>query len=545
MRETEGNTDPEDTGGSAGAAGDTGEPPTGTAPVARPGVVLGVLAAGQLMVGLSVTTASIANPRVGELLGATTTQLQWTIGIFLLVVASLLIISGRIGDRFGRKRVFMAGVAVFGISSLVGGLSPTIEVLIFSRAIQGLGGALVLTNAMAVLRSATPPHLVARYIGIFTSMAAVGTALGPVVGGLLVEYSDWRAAYWVNMPVALVVLLLGVKLLPESRVGKSGPMDVAGLVFLVLTLAPLTFGVFGAQSAGWTSPLTLGSFAVCLVALVCFLMVEHRYARDPLLPLAMFRYGELSLATALVVVAMFSLVGSLFFLGLYLQNVLGFSPFVAGIAVLPLSGSVFVASNLADRVVGYLGELATLLLGLLLVAAAFGVFLFSGTESDYRTLLPAFLLIGIGVGLAIASGSQATVGGAPVRYAGAAAGLNQTSIQIGGVFGTAVLGTVMTGRVADSLSGELTASGVPGELAADLSSAEGVQTAAQGAAPIPAGATEMLAAAITQGSHEAFVGGMHQAMSVGILVCLASVVLATLFLLRRGAHPATRTPEGH
>ncbi|HEY0808463.1 MAG TPA: MFS transporter [Pseudonocardiaceae bacterium] len=500
----------------------------------NPWLTLIAVAFGVTMVGLDATVVSIANPAIASSLHADLPGLQWVTNGYLLALAVSLVIAGRLADRFGRKKLFLAGIVLFAIASALVGLSGSIGMVILWRVVQGLAGAMLQPASLAILRNTFPAHKLNMAIGIWGGASALSVASGPIVGGLLVQNVSWRSVFYLNIPVGLIALAIGLLVIRESRDhGSTGSFDLPGVVLLAGSMFSLVWGLIKAATYGFGDALPLGFFAAAVVLGILFVLREQR-ARQPLLPLRLFRSVSLSAATVLVTLGFFALFGALFFLTLYLQQVHGLSPVHAGVELLPLTSVFMVSSPLAGAITARFGPRPLLVLGMLLNAAGLFGLAQLGVDSSYIHLWPWFVLMGFGFGFVIVAGTEAVVGNAPAELAGVAGGLQQTGMQLGGVLGTTVLGTIMATTVGNVLVGRLTGAGTPAPIAAQLSGTK--DFVAQGIAPVPPGAPAPLASAITNGSHLAFMDGFHTSLTVGAIVALVAAVGA--LVVRKGVNEA-------
>jgi EmrB/QacA subfamily drug resistance transporter len=499
----------------------------------HPWLTLIAVALGVMMVGLDATVVSIANPAIARDLQADLAGLQWVTNGYLLALAVSLIPAGKLADRFGRKRIFLIGVVGFAAASLMVGLSGGIGMVIFWRVIQGLTGALLQPASLAIIRNTFPADKLNAAIGIWGATVGVSIAGGPIVGGLLVENVGWEWVFFLNAPVGLVALAVGLWVIRESRDEEAkGSYDISGIVLLSGALFALVWGLIKAGLYGFGDPLPLWSFAAAVVLFVAFVIRELN-ASEPLLPLGLFRSVSLSAATGLVMLGVFALFGTIFFITLYMQSVHGMSPIEAGVRMLPMTGIFIVASPLAGALTQRLGPRVPLALGMLFTAVAmFGLSRLS-VDASYNTIWPWFVLVGLAFGMIVVAGTEAIVGNAPVHLAGVAGGLQQTAFQVGGVMGTTVLGTILASRVGDVLVGRLTEAGVPAGAAEQLSGT--ARYVGQGVAPVPPGASKQAADAITTGSHLAFMDGFQTSLAVASVVAVAAALVA--LLVRRGQSP--------
>ncbi len=496
----------------------------------RPGLTLVVVSLAVVMVGIDGSVVAVANPYIGRDLHASLADLQWITNAYLLVIAVSLILGGKLGDRFGRRRVFLVGVCGFTLSSLAIGLAGTIDGVIVFRGIQGAFAGLLLPNTLALMRAAYPPDQLNRAVGIWVSASATATAAGPIVGGLFVEHISWQSVFFINVPVGVLTVALGVSVLSESRESKVARFDIPGVVCLASGLLAVVYALINAQSWGWGSPRTLGLIALGVVLLVLFVVIEH-VRRDPLVPLSIFANRSVSLSTAIVLLDFFALLGVLFFVGLYLQSVHGYSPVEAGVRLLPLTVAFSISGNLGARLTERFGPSVPITGGLLATAVALLSLSTLQVDSSYIHLWPPFILIGLGIGLVVTAATDAIVGNVPVDEAGVAGGIQTTAIQLGGVLGTAVCGSILAAVVTSGLVGHLIGAGVPPDVAHTVarSSAE----VSQGLAPVPHGASAHLASAVTAGSHAAFMSGLRVTMLVAGIAALVGAAFGPF--VRMGA----------
>ncbi|WP_051712083.1 MFS transporter [Spirillospora albida] len=499
----------------------------------HPWLTLLAVALGVMMVGLDATVVTIANPAIAKDLGADLAGLQWVTNAYLLALAVTLIPAGKIADRFGRKRTFLAGVIGFAVASVLIGASGSLGMVIFWRVVQGFAGALLQPASLALLRNTFPPERLNAAIGIWGSTVGISIAGGPIVAGLLVENVSWESVFFLNAPLGLIALAVGSWVIRESRDGSAGgAFDLSGVALLSGSLFALVWGLIKAGEDGFGATVPLVSFAAAAVLGAVFVWNELRVPH-PLLPLGLFRSTALSAATGLIVLGFFGMFGTLFFITLYLQQVHGMSPVDAGVRMLPMTGVFIVASPIAGALTSRFGPRLPLALGMAFTASAMFGLSRIGVDAAYVQLWPWFVLIGLAFGFVIVAGTEAIVGNAPAELAGVAGGLQQTASQIGGILGTSVLGVLLSTRVGDVLFGRLTDAGVPGSAAQRLSGEGGLVS--QGVAPVPPGSPEPVAEAITTGSHLAFMDGFQTSLTVAGAVALAAILAA--LLVRRGTSP--------
>ncbi|MGC5165823.1 MFS transporter [Luteimicrobium sp. DT211] len=499
----------------------------------NPWLTLVAVAFGLFMVGLDGSVVSIANPEIGRALDASTADLQWVTNSYLLALAATLILGGKLGDRFGRRRFYLIGVVGFTLASVAIGLSGSIGEVVAFRAVQGLFGGLLMPNTLGLLREVFPPRKFGMAVGIWAMVSSVSTALGPIIGGLLVEHVGWESVFFLNAPVGVVAILVSALVLPKGvPAAAKHQFDVAGVVLLAVGLVVLVYGVVQAQTWGWGSAKTLATIVVGALVLVGFGWFEAR-REHALLPMRLFRSSALTVGTIITVVNFFVLLGVIFFVMLYLQNVRGLSPVEAGVWTLPLSLASVAASPLGAAVTGRFGPRVSMPIGMGLQAVAAALMLLWSADSSYALMWPPFVALGLGVGMVMAASSDAIVGNAPVRDGGVAGGLQATALQVGGALGTSVLMSLIAVRVNGTWPAELASAGIPAAQADALGGA--ADAVALGVAPVGDGMPASLGTAVTQASDAAFLNGVHLAAGVTAVLCVLAAVTAAVGV-RRGAH---------
>ncbi len=396
------------------------------------------------IVGLDVTAVNIALPSIGSELGSGISGLQWTVDAYTVVLASLLMFSGSMADRLGRKRTFVTGLVVFSVASLLCSLAPTIELLVAFRVLQAIGGSMLNPVAMSIITNTfTEPRARAQAVGVWGAVFGVSMALGPIVGGAVVSSLGWRSIFLLNLPVGLAAIALTLRHVPESRAPRPRRFDPAGQGLVTVLLATLTFGIIEAPSRGWTSPLILGVFFASAAALAGLLLYEPR-REEPLVDLRFFRSIPFASAVVISVAAFAAFGGFLFLNTLYLQDGRGLSPVQAGLATVPLALMVMLASPVSGRIVGRRGPRVPLALaGVCLVTACV---MLTGIDDSTPLvrLLAAYVIFGLGFGFVNAPITNAAVSGMPRAQAGVASAIATTSRQVGQTLGVAVIGAIVT-----------------------------------------------------------------------------------------------------
>ncbi|MCX4502596.1 MFS transporter [Streptomyces anulatus] len=414
---------------------------TATSDRHRGGLALLVIASCQLMVVLDVTIVNIALPHMQKDLGFSTENLSWVVNAYTLTFGGLLLLGGRLGDILGRRRVFIFGVLLFVFASLLGGLSQEGWQLLAARSLQGVGGAIASPTALSLITTTFregPERN--RAFGVFAAVSAGGSAIGLLAGGLLVEWLDWRWVLFVNVPIGLLIAFATPRYIPESE-RRPGHFDIAGALTSTVGMVLLVYGFIRASEDGWTDALTLGSFAAAVVLLAVFITVE-RGSKQPITPLWMFRDRNRSGSYVMMLSLAAAMFGMFFFLTLFVQNVLDFSPLRAGLAFLPVSAVIAVSAGLASQLLPRWGPKPFMVVGALLAAVGLGWLTLTDVHSSYLgSILGPMLVFGFGMGMQFVSLTLMAVSGVAPKEAGAASGILNATQQVGGSLGLSILVT--------------------------------------------------------------------------------------------------------
>jgi EmrB/QacA subfamily drug resistance transporter len=425
----------------------------------RKALILGTLCITLFMAMLDNVVVNTALPKIGSQLHAGVTGLQWVVEGYSLVYAALLLTGGTLGDRLGRKRVFLAGVVGFTLGSMLCALSGSIGELVAARMLQGVGAAMLTPGSLSIIRNTFPdPRERARAIGLWSGISGLGLALGPAVGGPLVDAFGWSSVFWINVPIGVVALVVGGRVLPEFHDGRDR-FDIPGQVTGALGFGALVFALIEGPSSGWESARVLTAAAVAVLALAAFLVIEATRAA-PMLDLSFFRDRVITGALMSGFMVSFGMFGALFFLPLLMQDVYGWSPTMAGVGSLPATASIMVAAPVAGVVTGRLGPRPALVSGLTLCAIALGGLSLYGLGAHYDQYVWTLPIIGLGMGLSFAPVSVAVLERVPGPKAGMASAVTNTMREVGGVVGIAALGAILTSRMTGLLHDKLHALGV-------------------------------------------------------------------------------------
>ena len=413
--------------------------------------LLFVVCLAQFMVILDVAVVNVALPSMRDALGFSTGGLQWVVNAYTLTFAGFMMLGGRCADLLGRRRVFLAGILLFAVSSLLCALASSRGMLIGARALQGLGGAIVSPATLSIIMSALPPGRERnRGLAAWATVASLGASSGALLGGVLTQALGWPAIFAVNVPLGAAVFALAVRVIPADTETRSGHFDLAGAALVTGGLVSLTYGIVRTTALGWGATGVVVPLGLAVVLLAGFLAVEHSVARSPLVPLGIFRLPQLRAANLVVLLLYAALFSMFFFVTIYMQQVLGYGALAAGAAFLPTTLSVSVGSTLAPRLVARAGVRGVSVLGMLLATA--GLLLYTEVRpggSFLADVLPGGIFAGLGMGLALVASTIAATDGVPAGQSGVASGLVNMGRLFGGALGLAVLSTIATGVSGD------------------------------------------------------------------------------------------------
>jgi EmrB/QacA subfamily drug resistance transporter len=404
-------------------------------------LILAICCTSLFIVGLDTTIVNVALPSIGRDLHAGVSGLQWVIDAYVLVLASLLMLSGSTADRIGRRRTFQTGLALFAIGSLLCSLAPSLGWLVAFRMLQAVGGSMLNPVAMSIITNVfIEPRARARAIGVWGATFGLSMALGPIVGGLLVQGVGWPGIFWVNVPVGVAAIVLTAVYVPESRAPRARRPDPIGQLLVIAVLAGLVYALIEGPGSGWGSAQIIGCFALAAAALCALIWYEPRRA-EPLIDLRFFRSAPFSGAVAIAICAFATLGGFLLVNTLYLQDVRGYTPLLAGLYVLPMATMTAVGAPIAGRIVGSRGTRLPLVIAGVFITAAGVLLTHLQNDTSMLQLVLTYLIFGIGFGMVNAPVTNSTVSGMPRAQAGVAAGIASTSRQIGSSLGVAVIGS--------------------------------------------------------------------------------------------------------
>ncbi|MCI0632643.1 MAG: MFS transporter [Actinobacteria bacterium] len=496
-------------------------------------VVLLTMCFALAMAMLDNTVVNVALPTISRELGAGVSGLQWIVDGYVLVFASLLLTGGIAGDRYGRKRLFLTGLVIFTAASALSGLSASTGQLVAARALQGAGAALLLPGTLTIITVTFPPHERAKAIGLWAGMSGVALALGPTVGGLMVEHLGWQSVFFLNVPIGIVAFFVAVRTVRESTSEVTRELDVPGLILGSAALFFATYGLIEANQRGWSDPLIVTSLVAAGVLLAAFLMFEHRSPKA-MLPLAFFRIPSFSAGNTVAFSVSLGMFATFFFMSLYMQTIRGYTPFEAGLRFLPMTAVIIVTAPYAGRYASKHGSRIPMTYGLLLAGS--GLLLFSrlNVDTPYLLMLPVFVMMGHGIGSTMAPMTAAVMNAVGPERAGLGSAMTNTSREVGGVFGIALLGTLLTTRLRSTLEPSLAAIGLPPRNAGRIQAAAGH---GQLDPSLLAGLQPGQRTAVVDAFRQSFMSGFRLSLMVGGFALLLAAVIANRFIPGR-AHAA-------
>jgi EmrB/QacA subfamily drug resistance transporter len=498
-------------------------------PYARRWQALIVLSFSLLIISVGNTILNVALPTIQEQLDASSSQLQWIADGYMLVYASLLLAAGTLGDRFGRRKALVVGLVVFAIGSVLAALSGTSTELIASRALMGVGGAAIMPTTLSILTNMFPEHERPKAIAVWAAVAGLGVAVGPISGGYLIEHFDWTSVFYVNLPIILACLVGAFVLVPDSQDPAKPKLDSVGCVLSVAGLTAIVWGLIEAPNRGWTSPSILGAFAAGVVIAAVFVWWERR-VEEPMLEVSVFRHRRFSAASASIAFVYFALMGVMYFMTTYIQDVLGMSALDAGLRMLPVAVGMAFGSRVTIKLTKRLGTKVTVSLGLGIVACALAMVAGFDANTGDLPLCRTLGLMGLGMGFALAPATEAIMGSLPKAKAGIGSAMNDVVREVSGTLAIAVLGSILASAYSGGMTGAV----------------QGLPSGAAGAATDSVGAAHQVAAsiggdagsALVTASNAAFVDAMTTTAWIAAAIAFAGVFIAATFLPARSRRQA-------
>jgi len=498
--------------------------------VCTPNAAPWVLAAtilGSSMAFIDETALPVALPAIQSGLDATAVDAQWVVAAYTLFLAALVLVGGSLGDHLGRRRMFSVGVVLFALASAWCGLSQSPEQLILARALQGVGAALLVPNSLAIIGASFEEERRGKAIGTWTSLTSVTLILGPVLGGYFAENVSWRGVFFINVPIALVVLAIARLHVPESNNPEARRLDLPGAALVAVGLGGVVFGLLESSRSGLGDARVIGALIVGVVALGAFLVVEGR-GSEPMMPLSLFRSRNFTGANAFTLLLYFALVGTMFFLPFNLIWVQGYSATAAGAAIVPAILVLSLLSRYTGGLTDHYGARLPLVIGPAIAAAGFALFAVPGVESGsyWTSFFPAAVILGIGLSILVPAVTTVALNSVDVRHEGLASAINNAFSQTAGLLAVAVLGVIMFISFGSSLDDRLAALNLPPEAKQQLEG-EKIQL---GAAQAPEGLDAAQSVSVDRAIDEAFVSGYRVVMLVAVAMALASAFSAALLL---------------
>ncbi len=485
---------------------------------------LGAMCFALFMIMLDNTVVNVALPSIQRDLHASLSALEWTINAYTLTFAVLLVTGGRLGDIFGRRKMFLFGVVVFGLASAAIGFAPSDAVLVGFRAVQGVGAAFMMPATLSIITQAFPPHERGTAIGMWAGVSALALAIGPVVGGFLTQSVSWRAIFFINPPIAALAVAVTLFATRESRDETvSRTVDYPGIAALTIGLTALVLALVQGNAWGWGSPRIFALFATAAISLPSFLIIE-RNVKAPIIDFAFFRSRTSAGVNLVAFIVSFAMFAQFFFITLYMQNVLHYSPLGTGVRFLPSTLMIVVIAPIAGRLADRVGSRPLMTIGLVLVASAIFIQSHITVHSSYLVLLPGFVLMGIGMALTMSPMSTAAMNAVDRTKAGAASGVLSMRRMVGSTFGVAVMGAIVATVGRSKLDSSLPQ--LPAATRSAIANALG-----SGAAP----GGEHAPAAVILAVKEAFVSAVATGLTVGVIVVLIGAILSFLLVQRTPA----------
>ena len=497
---------------------------------ARRWYTLATLCISLLIIVMDNTILNVAIPSLVAELGATNSQLQWIVDGYTLVFAGLLLTTGSLGDKFGRKRALRVGIVVFAIGSTLSALSGSPSQLIACRSLMGVGGALIMPSTLSILTNVfRDPRERGRAIAIWAGFSGLGVALGPVIGGVLLRHFSWSSVFWVNLPIGATALILGYFFVPESKDSRAPRLDFLGALLSIVALGSLLFGIIEGPSHGWSSTIVLAAFGIGIASMISFIAWE-KHTDEPMLDMRFFANPRFTAANAAITLTFFALFGSLFLMTQYWQFVHGYTPLQAGVRIIPYALTISLTAPLSARIVEKLGTKRVVTLGLCIISASMLVLSTIHRDSSYLRVIVNMCCMSLGMGLTMAPATESVMGSLPRAKAGVGSAVNDTTRQVGGALGVAVVGSLVASVYAAGIDDVARRFGITGATLRDARSSLGA--ALKTAAGLGANGDEFSIAA-----RDSFVRGLADGLRVGAGVVAVAAVIAFRFLPARAKDP--------
>ncbi len=489
-------------------------------------IALAFMGIALLVISLDNTVLNLALPSIAKDLGSSVSQLQWIVDAYVLSIAGLLLTLGYLGDRLGRKPTLMAGLVVFALFSLGAALSTSTGMLIAMRAMMGIGAATILPATLSILTATfREPKERAQAIAFWAAVFSLGMGIGPLVGGWLLDNFHWSSVFYINIPIVAIGLIGGNIFMENSKSENPRKIDIPGAILSIGGFFALVYAIIQAGMNGWTEAHVLYAFGGAIVLLAAFIIWELRY-KNAMLPLNFFKNMSFTGANVALTLVMFGLFGAFFFLGQFLQSVQGYTPLEAGVRLLPMAAVSFVSAAVSARIAGFIGTKVTVALGILIAAIGFFYFArIAGVDVTYANFAIASCIVSLGIGFTMAPATNSIMGSIPVDQSGVGSALNNTTRQIGGALGVAVLGTMLNSTYIARIDAVKWPAQLPAQAIETIrNSIQGAHIVAQ-SIPSP-----QLSQMIINQSNEAFTSGTEHALVIAAIIMAVSAVV-TLFIL--------------
>ena len=489
-------------------------------------LILGVLCFSLLVIVLDNSVLNVALPSIVNELDATNTQLQWIVDSYILVFAGLLLTAGSLGDRFGRRPALQVGFVVFGLGSLSSTMADSPTSLIVSRALMGVGGAFIMPATLSIITNVFPARERGKAIGVWAATAGFATALGPLTGGFLLEHFYWGSVFLVNLPIVAIGLLAGFFLIPDSKDPSAPRLDPIGAVLSIFGLATLVFAIIEAPVYGWTDPVTVTAFVIAAVLLGAFAWWEL-HCKHPMLDFGFFKNPRFSATSAAMTLTFMALLGSVFTYTQYLQFVLGYTPLQAGVRLLAIAIPIMIIAPLSPRLVQRAGTKLVVAAGMILTTLGLTFMAFSSADAAYINIVWRMVVMACGLALTMAPATESIMGSLPLAKAGVGSAVNDTTRQVGGALGVAVIGSVFTSVYASRVAADLDGGGVPAAALAEAEDSLGAALRVAGTIP------GNLGQAVAESARGAFMDGLRVASLAGASVTVIGTIVTLLWLPAR------------
>lgn len=502
------------------------QPATATCTQSRGRWILAATILASSMAFIDGTVVNVALPALQTNLNATVLDVQWVIEAYALLLSALLLMGGSLGDHYGRRKIFLIGIALFALASAACGFAATVQQLIVARAIQGIGAALLVPGSLAIISNSFAENERGRAIGTWSGFSAITTAAGPVLGGWLIEHVSWRAVFFINVPFAVAVILISLRHVSESSSGEKTKVDWTGAVLAAIGLGALVYGLIESSSRGFSDPTVIVVLIVAVVLLVTFLWFEARIP-EPMLPLKFFRSRVFTGTNLLTFLLYAALGGTLFFLPMNLIQIQHYPATAAGAALLPFILLMFALSPWSGGLVSRYGARLPLIVGPLITASGYALFLRPGINPNYWTnFLPPVFVLGLGMAISVAPLTTAVMGSVSQNHAGIASGVNNAVARTASLVAIAVFGIIMLHVFKAQLNRKLVESALPAAVAQSIQE----QSNKLAAIEVPAGQSPDTAQSLHRVIDESFVYGFRSVMAIGALLAMASSVTAVILI---------------